>query len=134
MCCFEIGVYTLLMSLAFAGSIGMTLVILACALPDLNSWWPFIVVVFYLLAPLPTMLMKRFNDYSGSGNANMDLAVFITMGIVVSSFALPIIMARVNAIAWTACNFTLCGNIVVYLTFIGFFLTLYQEDTDYSLW
>ncbi|NP_001156269.1 leptin receptor-like [Acyrthosiphon pisum] len=123
-----------LMSLAFAGSIGMTLVILACALPDLNSWWPFIVVIFYLLAPLPTMLMKRFNDYSGSGNANMDLAVFITMGIVVSSFALPIIMARVNAIAWTACNFTLCGNIVVYLTFIGFFLTLYQEDTDYSLW
>lgn len=45
------------------------------------------------------MLMKRFNDYSGSGNANMDLAVFITMGIVVSSFALPIIMARVNAVS-----------------------------------
>lgn len=29
----------------------------------------------------------------------MDLAVFITMGIVVSSFALPIIMARVNAVS-----------------------------------
>lgn len=57
-------------------------------------------VVFYLLAPLPTMLMKRYNDYSGSGNANMDLAVFITMGIVVSSFALPIILARVNAVSF----------------------------------
>lgn len=33
-----------------------------------------------------------------------------------------------------ACVLTLCGNTVVYLTFIGFFLTLYQEDTDYSLW
>lgn len=30
----------------------------------------------------------------------MDLAVFITMGIVVSSFALPIIMARVNAVSY----------------------------------
>jgi len=58
------------------------------------------VVVFYLLAPLPTMLMKRYNDYSGSGNANMELAVFITMGIVVSSFALPIIMARVKAVSF----------------------------------
>jgi len=29
----------------------------------------------------------------------MDLTVFITMGIVVSSFALPIIMARVNAVS-----------------------------------
>ncbi|XP_050441349.1 leptin receptor gene-related protein [Adelges cooleyi] len=122
------------MMLAFAGSIGMTLVILACALPEVNSWWPFVVVVFYLLAPLPTMMMKRYNDYSGSGSANMELAVFITMCIVVSSFALPIIMAREVAIAWTACYFTLFGNIVVYLTFIGFFLTLYQEDTDYSLW
>jgi len=44
------------------------------------------------------MLVKRYNEYSGSGNANMDLAVFITMGIVVSSFGLPIIMARVNTV------------------------------------
>lgn len=110
-----------LMTLAFAGSIGMTLVILACALPNskyvfncciklwfhmfncvffFSSWWPFIVVVFYVLAPLPTMLMKRYNDFSGSGNANMELAVFITMGIVVSSFALPIIMSRVSSVSY----------------------------------
>jgi len=123
-----------LMTLAFAGSIGMTLVILACALPKSNSWWPFIVVVCYLLAPLPTMLVKRYNEYSGSGNANMDLAVFITMGIVVSSFGLPIIMARVNTITMLACVLTLFGNIVVFLTFIGFFLTFYQEDSDYNIW
>lgn len=45
------------------------------------------------------MLMKRYNDYSGAGNANMELAVFITMCIVVSSFALPIIMARVQTVS-----------------------------------
>lgn len=50
-------------------------------------------VVFYILAPLPTMFTKSYNDRTGAG-VNMDLAIFITMGFVVSSFALPIVLAR----------------------------------------
>lgn len=127
-----------LVTLAFAGSIGMTLVILACALPGFQSWCPFAVVLFYVLAPLPTIIARRHTEHTGASSSNMELAIFITMGFVVSSFALPLTLARAPAkdpvIEWGACYLTLAGNVVVYLTYIGFFVTLYQEDSDYSIW
>lgn len=33
-----------------------------------------------------------------------------------------------------ACYLTLAGNVVVFLTLLGFFLTFDQEDADYSMW
>ncbi|XP_046662167.1 leptin receptor gene-related protein-like isoform X2 [Homalodisca vitripennis] len=127
-----------LVTLAFTGSIGMTLVILACALPAEKVWWPFFVVVFYVLAPMPTILARRYTEHTGSSNSSIELAIFLTMGFVVSSFALPIVLARAPAVVpviqWSACYLTLAGNIIVYLTYIGFFVTLYQEDSDYSMW
>lgn len=123
-----------LVALAFAGSIGMTFIILACGLPDYKVWWPLIVVVFYMFAPLPTLLARRYTERTGTTNSSMDLAIFITMAFVVSSFALPVVLARAEAIKWGACYLTLAGNVVVYFTIIGFFVTLYQEDSDYSMW
>jgi len=53
------------------------------------------VVLFYVLAPIPTIIARRYTDDSGSGsNPCLELAIFITMGFVVSSFALPIVLAR----------------------------------------
>ena len=127
-----------LVSLAFAGSIGMTLVILACALPQYKLWWPFFVVLFYILAPIPTLMARRFTEHQGSSNACLETAVFVTMGLVVSSFALPIVLARAPhtapTIEWGACYLTLAGNVVVYLTLLGFFITFDQEDADYNMW
>lgn len=123
-----------LVSLAFAGSIGMTFVILACALPQYKLWWPFFVVLFYILAPIPTMIARRYNESGDSSNGScLEAAVFITMGIVISSFALPIVLARVPEIAWGACYLTIAGNIVVYLTILGFYMTFDQEE-PYSSW
>ncbi|XP_011345550.1 leptin receptor overlapping transcript-like 1 isoform X1 [Ooceraea biroi] len=128
-----------LVLLAFAGSIGMTFVILGCALPVYKVWWPFFVVLFYILAPIPTIIARRYTDDSGStSNPCLELAIFITMGFVVSSFALPIVLARSPAdepvIQWGACYLTLAGNIVVYSTLVGFFITFDQDDTDYNMW
>uniref|UniRef100_A0A023FAG5 Putative leptin receptor-like protein n=2 Tax=Triatoma infestans TaxID=30076 RepID=A0A023FAG5_TRIIF len=127
-----------LVSLAFAGSIGMTFIILACALPHFGVWWPFLVVIFYLFAPVPTLLARKYTERTGSTNSTMELAIFITMAFVVSSFALPIVLARAPvtkpAIEWGACYLTLTGNLVVYITYLGFFVTLYQDDSDYNMW
>ncbi|CAH1960300.1 unnamed protein product [Acanthoscelides obtectus] len=112
----------------------MTLVILACALPQYGIWWPFFVVLFYLMSPIPTLVARRCSDPSSATNSCMEAAIFITMGIIVSSFALPIVLARVNSILWGACLLTLAGNVVVYATLIGFFLTFDQEDSDYNMW
>ena len=50
-------------------------------------------VIFYLLSPIPTLLAKRHSDDSSS-NPCRELAWFLTTGIVVSAFALPIVLAR----------------------------------------
>ncbi|KAJ8664269.1 hypothetical protein QAD02_005931 [Eretmocerus hayati] len=124
-----------LITLAFAGSIGMTFVILACMLPESKGWSPFFVVLFYLLSPIPTLIARRYAENSGAAsNPCLELAIFLTMGCAVSSFALPIVLERTSMIHPAACYLTLAGNIVVYLTIIGFFIAFDQDDSDYSMW
>lgn len=120
----------------------MTFVILGCALPAYKIWWPFFVVLFYILAPLPTLLARRCGSIphfdNSSSNPCLELAIFITMGFVVSSFALPIVLARSPennpVIQWGACYLTLAGNVIVYLTLVGFFLTFDHDDSEYGIW
>ena len=83
-----------LVALAFSGSIGMLLLFLACALPQFNNWIPFTVVIFYLISPIPTLIAKRCGEGSSGTSPGRELACFLTTGIVVSAFALPIVLAR----------------------------------------
>lgn len=115
----------------------MTFIILGCALPTHKVWWTFFVVLFYILSPIPTIIARRYtDDYGNNSNPCLELAIFITMGFVVSSFALPIVLARSPAndpvIQPSTCYLTLAGNVVVYLTLVGFFVTSDQDDTDYN--
>ncbi|CAG9821272.1 unnamed protein product [Phaedon cochleariae] len=112
----------------------MTFVILACALPQYKLWWPFFVVLFYIFAPIPTLMARRYSDHSGSSNSCLEAAIFITMGIIVSSYGLPIVLTRASVIESGACYLTLAGNTVVYATLIGYFLTFDQDDSDYNMW
>ncbi|VVC97980.1 unnamed protein product [Leptidea sinapis] len=113
----------------------MTFVILACGLPQYKLWWPFFVVIFYILSPIPTMIAKRHNNgVDGSSSPCMETAVFLTMVILVSSFALPIVLARADVILWGACYLTLAGNVMVYLTILGFFTIFDMDDSDYAMW
>ncbi|XP_076307143.1 leptin receptor gene-related protein-like isoform X2 [Tachypleus tridentatus] len=127
-----------LIALAFSGSIGMVFLVLACALPQFNNWWPLFVIIFHVLSPLPTIISRCFSDDMGSSNACKELCIFITTGIVISSFGLPILLARAPreepVIEWGACGLILSGNIVVYLTILGFFMVFNNDEVDYSMW
>lgn len=126
-----------LIGLAFSGSIGMTLLVLGCALHSYN-WWPFFVLIFYALVPLPILLSRRHRDDMGTSSACHELAIFITTGIVISAFGLPIVLARspysAPTISWGSCGLVLSGNVVVFLTILGFFIAFDNDDMDYSMW
>ena len=149
-----------LVGLAFSGSIGMLLLFLACALPQFDNWIPFTLVIFYLISPIPTIIAKRCGREVPSGSSPcQELALFLTTGIVVSAFALPIVLARTTltqtqtpippngtstpkpseqfvttVIDDGACGLVIAANSVMFLTILGFFVAFSSEDYEYSPW
>eukprot|EP00088_Acartia_fossae_P029200 TRINITY_DN30024_c0_g1_i1.p1 TRINITY_DN30024_c0_g1~~TRINITY_DN30024_c0_g1_i1.p1 ORF type:complete len:143 (+),score=3.45 TRINITY_DN30024_c0_g1_i1:38-466(+) len=136
-----------LVGLAFTGSIGLLFLFLSCALPQYNNWYPFTVVIFYLLSPIPSIIAKRYTDVSGENGQCKELAWFITTGLVVSAFALPIVLSRApgqvhtkpgneteSIISGGACGLVLTANTVMFLTIFGFFLAFDNDDVQYSVW
>merc|ERR1711915_150607 len=96
--------------------------VLACALYD-NNWWPLFVLMFYFLAPVPLVCSRRVGDSGGMGgssNGCLDFARFITVCIVVSAYALPIVLAKAPALSPViqtgACWLVMAGNTVTFLT------------------
>ncbi|XP_037892117.1 leptin receptor gene-related protein-like, partial [Glossina fuscipes] len=73
--------------------IGMTFLILACAVPQPKIFYPFFVLIFYVISVIPMMLAKRLSPGSET-NPKTEFALFLTSGMVLSSFALPIVLAH----------------------------------------
>ncbi|RUS88845.1 hypothetical protein EGW08_003390 [Elysia chlorotica] len=124
-----------LIGLAFACALGVTFLVLACALPQYNNWWPMFVLFFYLLSPLPTVVARRYSDsYDSSSSALVELCIFFTTGIVISAIGLPVVLAHTDTIQWGACALVVSGNIVVFSTILGYFRVFANDDMDYSSW
>lgn len=121
-----------LISLSFGGAIGLMFLMLGCALPIYNQYWPLFVLFFYVLSPIPYCIARRLvDDTDAMSNACKELAIFLTTGIVVSAFGLPIVFARAHLIEWGACALVLTGNTVIFATILGFFLVFGSND-DFS--
>ncbi|KAI5211242.1 Leptin Receptor Overlapping Transcript-Like 1 [Manis pentadactyla] len=121
-----------LISLSFGGAIGLMFLMLGCALPIYNQYWPLFVLFFYVLSPIPYCIARRLvDDTDAMSNACKELAIFLTTGIVVSAFGLPIVFARAHLIEWGACALVLTGNTVIFATILGFFLVFGSSD-DFS--
>ncbi|MBN3274240.1 OBRG protein, partial [Polyodon spathula] len=121
--------FSALVGLSFSGAIGLTFLMLACGLEQFGVYWPLFVLIFYVVSPIPHFIAKRIGDDSdAASSACRELAYFFTTGIVVSAFGMPIILARINVIAWGACGLVLAGNAVIFLTILGFFLVFGRSD------
>ncbi|XP_068604784.1 leptin receptor gene-related protein [Brachionichthys hirsutus] len=125
-----------LVGLSFSGAIGLTFLLLGCALEQYGVYWPMFVLFFYILSPIPTFIARRIADDTDSiSNACRELAYFLTTGIVVSSFGLPIVLARISLIQWGACGLVMTGNAVTYLTIFGFFVVFGGgDDFNWEQW
>uniref|UniRef100_A0A1B6DUV5 Uncharacterized protein n=1 Tax=Clastoptera arizonana TaxID=38151 RepID=A0A1B6DUV5_9HEMI len=112
----------LLIVLAFFWTMGMTMIVLACALPQYNVWWPLFVLIFHIVTLLPLLLAQRRSSIMKAGTR--DFIIFITTGFIISSMGLPIVLARAPVkpqptIQWGACGLTLAGNIDDYISSKG---------------
>ena len=52
------------------------------------------VVIFYILAPVPTFIGRRYADNVEASSALIESMIFITCGIVISAYGLPIVLAH----------------------------------------
>ncbi|XP_029473982.1 leptin receptor gene-related protein [Rhinatrema bivittatum] len=121
-----------LVGLSFTGAIGLTFLMLGCALDYYAVYWPMFVLLFYAISPIPYFIAKRISDDTeAASSACMELAYFFTTGIVVSAFGFPLVLAHVSVIKWGACGLVLAGNAVIFLTILGFFLVFGRGD-DFS--
>jgi len=126
-----------LVGLSFLASIGLMFLLLGCALPGYGKWWPLFVIFFYVLAPIPYMLSRRYaesNGFDSSSNPCMETCVFLSAVLVVSAFGLPVVLARTAAIHWGAAALVITGNIVTFAC-IGVAIALFsRDDFDYTAW
>uniref|UniRef100_A0A8C4R1Q0 Leptin receptor overlapping transcript like 1 n=1 Tax=Eptatretus burgeri TaxID=7764 RepID=A0A8C4R1Q0_EPTBU len=118
-----------LVGLSFGGAIGLMFLMLACSLPNYNSYWPLFVLIFYVLSPLPHCIARRCTEETDTASsACREFTLFLTTGIVISGFGLPLILARAEVIEWGACGLVLTGNAVIFVTIFAFFLIFGRSD------
>ncbi|XP_072173362.1 leptin receptor gene-related protein-like [Diadema setosum] len=128
-----------LVGLAFSASMGILMNVLACAIPGLGQvWWPMFVVVFYVMCPLPIMIGNRLassDSIGATSSALQELCYFLTSGIVLSAYGLPLVLLHVGTITWAALLLIIFGNTWCFITILVFFRVFKQDDDfEFQVW
>lgn len=62
-------------------------------------WWPSFVILFHVFSVIPTLIIKRSMQSALFGPSYVDLSIFLTMGFIISSFGLPIVLERTGVVS-----------------------------------
>ncbi|THH33842.1 hypothetical protein EUX98_g251 [Antrodiella citrinella] len=88
------------------------------------------------MAPLPNAIFAHCggDDFStdDEGSGPVDLGRFITSTIVVTGFALPLVLAHSEIIKPAACAMSIVGGALVYGTILAYTAAFREEDSDYD--
>jgi len=120
--------------LSFVLAVGFLLIILSCAL--WANWLPLLVALTFVLAPLPNAIFTQCGGdefsapYEGSGP--IDLGRFITSTVVVTGFALPLVLTHSEIITPGACAMSVVGGALVYGTILAYSAAFKQDSDDYE--
>ncbi|KAG1831741.1 vacuolar protein sorting 55 superfamily protein [Suillus fuscotomentosus] len=116
--------------LSFVLAVGFLLIILSCAL--WVNWLPLLVALTFVLAPLPNALFAHCggDEFSSSDNATgaVDLGRFLTSIIVVTGFALPVVLTHSEVLKPGACAMSIIGGGLVYGTILAYSAAFRQDD------
>ncbi|EAU88630.1 vacuolar protein sorting 55 superfamily protein [Coprinopsis cinerea okayama7 len=121
--------------LSFVLAVGFLLIILSCAL--WQNWLPLLVALTFVIAPLPNALFAHcgndeFTTSYDSASGAVDLGRFITAMIVITGFALPIVLTHSEVITPGACAMSIAGGGLVYGTILAYSAAFSQEDSEYD--
>ena len=116
-----------LVGLAFSASLGLIFLVIGCALPQFNSYWPFFNLIFYLCAPIPILIGRRSSEEDET-SPTKEWGYFFATGFVVAAFGLPIVMFRTNVIVGTACGLVTAANVFMFITIWGFLRAFNGQD------
>ena len=112
----------MIIALAFLLASGIISVILSCAL--YGNWLPLLVVLTYLIAPIPNSFCKRLarnsDLFQEEDNSIREVGYFITSFFVVSGFGLPLVLYHGNLIEFGAMMLSLSGGVMIYGTVVGY--------------
>jgi hypothetical protein len=116
--------------LSFVLAVGFLLIILSCAL--WANWLPLLVALTFVLAPLPNALFAHCggDEFSSSDGASgaVDLGRFLTSIVVVTGFALPVVLTHSEVVRPGACAMSIIGGGLVYGTILAYSAAFRQED------
>ncbi|KIY43414.1 vacuolar protein sorting 55 [Fistulina hepatica ATCC 64428] len=121
--------------LSFVLAVGFLLIILSCAL--WHNWLPLLVALTFVLAPLPNALFSHCGSddisvhYDNSGGP-VDLGRFITSIIVVTGFALPVVLAHSEVITTSAGIMSIVGGGLVYGTILAYSAAFRQDESEFD--
>ncbi|XP_065070265.1 leptin receptor gene-related protein-like [Rhopilema esculentum] len=138
------GIVSAILCMSLTATIGILMLVLSCAYSGFQtakgSCWILFIVLFYILVPVPVIILQRLKmilsavtkDENFAGWVNQhkhaileaDFVVhcllFFTSGMIISSFAFPVIMARAQVIQWGAVGTVVVGNIFIFGTMAAF--------------
>lgn len=118
--------------MSFSFTVGILMVLLACALPQYDNWYPMFVLLTYAFAPVPAMIIKRYGDldYSES-TVGKDVATFITSALVCSGYGIPWVLWHGKIIVTGAAWLVVSGNTIIFLTILAYF-AFFEANDGYS--
>jgi len=94
---------------SFIGTVGLALLFIGCALD--SSWWPMTELIVYAVLPIPLLLCAGVEE-DGYGRFKA-MADFLVGALLVTLFAIPLVMYHVNRIDGAALAFSLVSPFVI---------------------
>ena len=64
-----------------------------------SNWWPMFVLIFYATSPIPSTIARRYADSVETSSVLIEVCLFITTGIVISAYGLPIVLAHLHVVS-----------------------------------
>ncbi|VEU19656.1 DEKNAAC100817 [Brettanomyces naardenensis] len=131
---------TKLIFLSVLIAVGFLNIVLSCAL--FNNWIPILVVIIFLIAPIPNALAQCIStsydsnflgDYDDDGSVEspfVEFCHFLTGCLVMSGTLLPLILFHCHLINGRSFALSLSGGFIIYLSIVLFSVGFKEDDSD----